>query len=291
MNAKLDSMASRLCVVGSVNLDTVLTVAALPAPGETVLASAASTFCGGKGANQAVAAARAGAQVSLVGAVGDDNAGPRLRRHLEVHGVGTGGLRTVPGPSGSAVITVDPAGENTIVVAAGANAALTLDDGHRDLIGNAQVVLVQLEIPIAAAVAAARLARARGATVIVNVSPPRGDLTELAGLIDVAVVNESESTQFGQEVAHRVVTLGARGARYTGVNGTVDVPAPVVDAFDTTGAGDVFAGVLATEWARGVEYALRRACVAGALATLVPGAGDCAPTAGAISSALAALGP
>jgi ribokinase len=278
-------MATRVCVVGSVNLDSVFTVAALPAPGETVLGSAPSTHPGGKGANQAVAAARAGADVSFVGAVGDDDAGERLRRHLQANGVGTEGLTTVPGPSGSAVITVDPAGENTIVVAPGANASLTID-GDLELIAGSDVLLLQLEIPIATATAAARTARQAGATVIVNVSPIRGDVTELAGLIDVAVVNETESAQFDHLVPHRVVTLGARGARYTGADGTAEMPSPVVDAVDTSGAGDVFAGVLAAEWPRGTAHALRRACAAGALATLVPGAGDCAPNAAAISAAL-----
>ncbi|MDQ2625888.1 MAG: PfkB family carbohydrate kinase, partial [Actinomycetota bacterium] len=244
-------MATQLCVVGSVNLDTVFTVAALPGPGETVLSSASSTHPGGKGANQAVAAARAGADVSFVGAVGDDDAGLRLRRHLRDNGVGTDGLTTVAGPSGSAVITVDPAGENTIVVAPGANGALMLDPGQRDLISEAQVVLLQLEIPVATATAAARAARRAGATVIVNVSPIGAEESELSGLIDlmdVAVVNETESAQFTDPVPHRVVTLGARGARYRGADGIVEVPAPVVAAIDTSGAGDVFAGVLAAEW-------------------------------------------
>lgn len=291
VNAKLKDMATRVCVVGSVNLDTVFTVAALPAPGETVLAAAPSTHCGGKGANQAVAAARAGANVSLIGAVGDDDAGLRLRRHLHANGVGTDELATVPGPSGAAVITVDASGENTIVVAPGANAVLTLESDPSGLIADSQVLLLQLEIPLATAAVAARLARAGRATVIVNVSPVGGDVSELAGLIDVAVVNQTESAQFDHPVAHRVVTLGARGARYSGVNGSIEVPAPIVDAVDTSGAGDVFAGVLAAEWPRGVEHALRTACAAAALATLVPGTGDCAPTAEAINKALTADTP
>ena len=278
-------MATRVCVVGSVNTDTVFSVAALPAPGETVLAAAPSSHPGGKGANQAIAAARAGARVQFVGAVGDDDAGRRLRRHLQSNGVGTDGLTTVPGSSGSAVITVDRSGENTIVVAPGANGAWALDAGQRDLIADCDVLLMQLEIPIPVAIAAAGLARTRGATVILNVSPTGSDLSELAGLIDVAVVNQAESAAFGHRVPHRVVTLGARGARYTGADGTVDMPAPVVQAVDTSGAGDVFAGVLASEWAGGVERALQCACVAGALATLVAGAGECAPSAEAISAA------
>lgn len=282
-------MATRVCVVGSVNTDTVFAVAALPAPGETVLAAAQSTHPGGKGANQAVAAARAGARVQFVGAVGDDDAGLLLRGHLHDNGVGTEGLTTMPGPSGSAVITVDPSGENTIVVAPGANGAWALDSGQRNLIADCDVLLMQLEIPIPVATAAAELAHASGATVILNVSPPGGDVAELAGLIDVAVLNETESARFHHQVPHRVVTLGAHGARYRGSGGTRTVPSPVVQAVDSTGAGDVFAGVLATEWAGGIEHALQRACVAGALATLVAGAGDCAPSAEAISAALEAF--
>lgn len=267
-------------------------VAALPGPGETALATAVATTPGGKGANQAVAAARAGARVQFVGAVGDDDAGVRLREHLAAHGVGTDALLTLPGPSGSAVILVDAAGENLIVVAPGANAALRLTTaGLRAALDGVDVLLVQLEIPVATAVAAARLARSAGATVIVNASPTGGDLAELAAVTDVAVVNETESEQWVWPVTHRVITRGAHGVRYLGPDGVVDIPAPVVRPVDTSGAGDVFAGVLAAGWITDRDGALRRACVAGALATLVPGAGDCAPSAAAITEALAAFTP
>jgi len=280
-------MAARVCVVGSVNIDTVYAVAALPAPGETVLATAQSTHPGGKGANQAVAAARAGARVQFVGAVGDDAAGARLRAHLDSNGVDTAGLVTLPGPSGSAIITVDAAGENTIVVAPGANAALTPET--LGPIDGCDVLLLQLEIPLSTALAAARQARSAGVTVILNASPVGGDLAELAGYTDVAVVNESESARFHHQVPHLVVTLGARGARHRGPGGTRTVAAPVLRAVDSTGAGDVFAGVLAAEWAGGIGHAVERACVAGALATLVTGAGDCAPNTEAISAAVDAF--
>lgn len=280
-------MTTRLCVVGSVNLDAVFAVENLPQPGETVLASALTTCPGGTGANQAVAAARAGAQVQFVGAVGDDDPGVRLRRHLVVNEVGTAGLITVPGPSGSAVVVVDAAGENTIVVAAGANAALRIDSGKiRAIVADCEVLLLQLEIPIATAVAAARTARAAGAIVVVNASPAGAEMSELAGVTDVVVVNETESRHWVWPVEHRVVTRGARGARYLGAGGAVDVPAPSVQAVDTSGAGDVFAGVLAAGWTAGRDEALRRACAAAALATLVPGAGDCAPATEAISAIL-----
>ena len=280
---------TRVCVVGSVNMDIGFDVDTLPHPGETVLATAARSTPGGKGANQAVAAARAGAQVQFVGAVGDDSAATALREHLISNGVNTDGLIISPGPSGSAVVVVDSAGENLIVVAPGANGRLTLDsDALRGLVADCDVLLLQLEIPVATATAAAREAHSAGATVIVNASPSGGDpdeLPELAKLTDVVVVNETEAAQWVWPVPHRVITRGARGASYAGGGEEFLVAAPAVAVVDTSGAGDVFAGVLAAGWADGHDHALRRACAAGALATLVPGAGDCAPYAEAIDKA------
>lgn len=274
-------------MVGSVNMDTVLDVDSLPRPGETVLATSARSTPGGKGANQAVAAARAGARVRFVGAVGDDAAAAPLRAHLADNSVDTSGLRALAGPSGSAVVMVDSTGENAIVVAPGANGRLTLDpDEFRAVVVDCDVVLVQLEIPVATAIAAARGARAVGAIVMVNASPPAADLGELAELTDVLIVNESEAERWVWPVTHRVVTRGAAGASYRGDGDDITVPAPTVEVVDTAGAGDVFAGVLAAGWASGRDYALRRACAAGALATLVPGAGDCAPLGEAIDDAV-----
>jgi ribokinase len=278
--------------VGSVNMDIGFDVDTLPHPGETVLATSARWTPGGKGANQAVAAARAGAQVQFVGAVGNDSAAGALREHLTANGVGTEGLIASPGPSGTAAVVVDSAGENLIVVAPGANGRLTLKAAtQRALIADCDVLLLQLEIPAATATVAARQAHSAGATVIVNASPSGGDpaeLAELAEVTDVVVVNESEAAQWVWPVRHRVVTRGGRGASYSGNGAELTVTSPAVEAVDTSGAGDVFAGVLAAGWTAGDEYALRRACVAGALATLVPGAGDCAPYADAIENAIAA---
>jgi ribokinase len=278
-------------VVGSVNMDMVFDVEALPHPGETVLAASARSTPGGKGANQAVAAARAGARVQFVGAVGDDPAAARLRAHLSANGVGTEGLITVPGPSGNAVVLVDSAGENAIVVAPGANARLTLgSDRVRAIVADCDVLLLQLEIPVATAAAAAREARCAGATVVVNASPTGGDpdqLADLAALADVVVVNEAEADRWVWPVKHLVITRGADGATYRSVDEEFTVPAPPVEVVDTSGAGDVFAGVLAAGWTRGRADALRRACAAGALATLVPGAGDCAPLREAIDDVVA----
>jgi ribokinase len=282
------TQTTRVCVVGSINLDTGYGVHALPRPGETVLATSVTSTPGGTGANQAVAAARAGAQVRFVGAVGDDGAAELLRAHLVGNGVDINGLDTVPGRSGQALVVVDAAGENTIVVASGANAELTPDTARaRVAVADCDVLLVQLEIPVAAAVAAATEARSNGAVVIVNASPAGGDLAELAAVTDVVVVNQAEAEHWVWPVPHKVVTRGAGGVRYAGTDGESHVPAVSVDAVDTSGAGDVFAGVLAAAWATGRDYALRRAAAAGALATLVPGAGDCAPYAEAIEDALA----
>jgi ribokinase len=278
-------MAARVCVVGSVNMDHVFAVASLPHPGETVLASSVRLHAGGKGGNQAIAAARAGAAVQLVAALGDDAAADQLRAHL-----GTDGVVRLAGPSGSAFIAVDAGGENTIVVSPGANAHLTVASNEaRAVISDSDVLLMQLEIPVATAIDAAHAARDAGSVVVVNASPSGAaphDLLNLAALADVVVVNEAEARDWHWPVTHLVITRGSRGASYLGEDERFDVPAPAVTAVDTTGAGDVFAGVLAAEWPAGHEEALRRACAAGALATTVPGAGDCAPFAEAIDGAV-----
>ncbi len=269
-----------MCVIGSVNMDYTFAVEALPRPGETVLASSLATAPGGKGANQAVAAARAGGQVQFVGAVGSDRAGEELLAHLRANDVGVDGVQALPGPSGSAAIVVDAQAENAIVVAPGANGHLTMDSAvARAVVAECDVLLLQLEIPVETAVAAARAARAAGVIVVVNASPATDvpALGELAALANVVVVNQAEAEHWQWPVEHLVVTHGAQGAAYRGADGQFTVPAPAVGAIDTTGAGDVFAGVLAAGWRDDRAHALRRACAAGALATLIPGAGDCAP--------------
>jgi ribokinase len=286
-------MATRLCVVGSVNADLTFTVDALPRPGQTVLADSLSSAPGGKGGNQAVAASRAGATVHLVAAVGTDGAADQLRAHLSGNGVGLDGVVTVPGPSGSAAILVDTAAENCIVVAPGANAHLSMSSqAIQAVVADSDVVLLSLEIPHDTAVAAARVARSAGATVVVNASPAglepsvRSALAEVA---DVVIVNDTEAGDWldgdRARVPHLVITRGAAGASHIG-DERFDVPAPAVEPVDTSGAGDVFAGVFAATWPEGLHYALRRACAAGALATLMPGAGDCAPYSEAIEDVM-----
>ena len=281
-----------MVVVGSVNMDLLFDVAALPGPGETVLADAVNRQPGGKGGNQAVAAARAGADVAIVAAVGDDLPGRALLDHLRGNDVDVSTVVTLPVPTGTAAVVVGRSAENMIVVAPGANAHLTMDSVRvREAVAAADVLLLQLEIPLATALTAARVARSAGTTVVLNASPATGaDLGELAAVCDVVVVNESEAAGWRWLVPHLVTTRGSRGATWSGPDGDVQIAAPAVEPIDTTGAGDVFAGVLAAGWTPepgAHRHALRRAVTAGALATLIVGAGDCAPTDEAIEDALA----
>ncbi len=247
---------------------------------------------GARAATEAVAAARAGADVVLVAAVGQDDTGAALRAHLESNNVDVGGV--IAGcryPAGRPSIVVDAQAENVIVVAPGANGHLSLSSPRlRDLVAGCEVLLMQLEIPTDTALAAARVARAAGATVL-RQRLAGGRRSGRAGAAGRRSPTWSSSTnpkpgtgsgRFPTWSPH----LGARGAVHRSGGGETRVAAPAVEAVDTTGAGDVFAGVLAAGWATGPAHALRRACAAGALATLVPGAGDCAPDDEAIEDAL-----
>jgi ribokinase len=282
----------RVTVLGSVNIDLVATAAARPAPGETVLGTGFSTGPGGKGSNQAIAAARAGASVRFLGAVGDDLFAAQLRRALTGAGVDTTGLRQVAGPSGVAVIVVDGSGENSIVVVGGANAAVRdLTDLDLAAIADADVLLCQLELPLEVVVAAARQARSAGTTVFLNPSPVQPLPDELLDAVDVLIVNETEARQLGDavldRVPHLVTTLGARGATLRGPDGgTHHATPPPVQVVDTTGAGDAFAGTLAASWPSDAGDALDRACAAGALATTRLGAAASAPTRAEVDAAL-----
>ena len=290
--------APSIVVVGSLNMDLIVRSSHLPATGETLLGSSFSTLPGGKGANQAIAAARAGGRVRMVGAVGSDDFGAELTGALDGTGVDTGLVRRVAGSSGVALITVDDAAENTIVVVAGANAAMTtLDEADRAVIADADLLMLQLEIPLDTVTAAAAAAAAAGVPVLLNPSPVRALPAELLAAVDILVVNETEAAALDDARSaggHLVTTLGAAGARYLGPDGTVAQAAPPrVSAVDTTGAGDAFTGALAVAWSRGDDpaTALRWACAAGALATTVPGAGAAAPMAADINRILAPGGP
>ncbi|MFD4180795.1 ribokinase [Rhodococcus sp. NPDC058514] len=283
--------APRITVLGSINMDLVTTTPRLPAPGETILGHTFSTGPGGKGSNQAIAAARAGAAVRFLGAVGDDAFSAELRAALVGAGVDTALLREAPGPSGVALISVDDSGENSIIVVGGANSSVAgLTDDELAAIAGADVLLAQLELPLTVVTAGARHARANGTTVILNPSPVRPLPDGLLECVDVLIVNQTEATQLGtatlDRAAHVVTTLGARGATARGHGGVVlRAEPPVVEVVDTTGAGDAFAGTLAASWHLGMGVALARACAAGALATTRHGAGS-SPTSAEVDAVL-----
>lgn len=270
--------APSIVVLGSLNMDLIVRSPRLPTPGETVAGSNFSTSPGGKGANQAIAAARAGGRVAMIGAVGDDGFGPALSDALTAAGVDGERIRRVPGPSGMALITVDDTAENTIVVVAGANAALTdLDGADRAAIVDAELLVVQLETPLGTVTEAALVAAAAGVPVLLNPSPVRPLPADLLAAVHILVVNEAEAAALDgvrPGGGHLITTRGAAGARYRGPAGDVDARPPAVRAVDTTGAGDAFAGALAVAWSRGDDpaSALRWACAAGALATTRLGA-------------------
>lgn len=279
-----------IVVVGSVNRDLVATTDSLPAPGETVLGAHFET-AGGKGANQAVAAARLGAEVAFVGRVGDDEAGRMLDSAFRVEGVNAELLTvTDQAPTGLAVITVDGSGENTIVVSPGANGLVGLQDvaGASSLLRAATVTLLQLEIPMRSATLAALTA---GGMVILNAAPAQPLPDELIGAVGVLVVNRSELAELtGSEnprmasvlpVQNTVVTLGADGAALVADEEVTVYPAPHVEVVDTTGAGDGFCGALAAGIDAGLEIsaAVLRAVIAGAMATTAKGARSAMPTA------------
>jgi ribokinase len=297
--------AGTVTVVGSINADVSLSCRTLPQPGQTLLADSVRRSPGGKGANQAVAAARAGgARTSMVGAVGDDADGAQLRATLAGASVDTAGVRVVPGlATGLALITVDASGENTIVVAPGANAHLSIDATQRSRIAAADVVLAPLETPQAVVCEAAR-ARRSGATFVLNAAPAAPLEPDLLAEVDLLVVNEGEACSVAGrgdlesalvELLHRVpavlVTLGAAGSllRQRGEN-EVRVPAVPAQARDTTAAGDTYCGVLAAALAGGtpIRDAMTLASAAASLAVERPGAQDSIPTAGQVQDRLAA---
>lgn len=268
-------------VVGSANLDVILHVQEQPKPGETILAKGQEQGPGGKGFNQAVAAHRAGADTRFVACLGDDSAGAFLRNQLLAVGMSDAYLRTNPNsPTGTAYILLDAESENSIVVNAGANAALGSDSLDGSAFGD--VVLMQLEVPVTTIKSALESSRAAGVVSILNAAPALKEASELFSMADIVVVNETEAGFFGgvsrilaQVRVGVVLTRGARGAQWFSVEGdTVDVPAFAVEPFDTTGAGDAFCGALAAELARGVVIAdaLVFASAAGALATTQVGA-------------------
>lgn len=266
-----------VCVVGSANLDLVATVDRLPGPGETVPGGSFTEYPGGKGLNQAVAAARSGAAVAFVGALGDDGAAATLRSVMTDDGIDATHVATVQAATGRALIGVSARGENSIIVVAGANATVTATE-----MPSARVVLTQLEVPLAAVESALSAGRAAGAITVLNPAPVQPIDAGILQWCDIVVPNEHEVELLGG-VARLlalgaravVVTMGSRGAELH----TADAPVVHIEPFsvvpvDTTGAGDTFNGSLCARLAAGDDLptALRFASAAGALCTTAAGA-------------------
>ncbi|XBH21178.1 ribokinase [Jonesiaceae bacterium BS-20] len=295
----------QICVIGSINADLTVRAARLPKPGESVAGGPLQVLPGGKSANQAAAAGRLGATVSLVGMVGDDSNGEMLLRSLSANGVRTTSVGCAENiATGTAMITVDDQGENFIIASPGANGMVGPDlvDAHVDLIESCGVLGLTFEVPMAANIRAAEIAANCGTQVVLNPSPFKHPPAELLRHVDVLVVNEHEfglllpnsdlrgditdSARFlaAQGVRSVVITLGSRGAGvlFTGLaeGGAAGEPryaeiaAPKVDAIDTTGCGDAFTGSLMLGLATGQELAdsVRTACAVGAYAATSLGA-------------------
>ncbi|MFE5035338.1 ribokinase [Streptomyces sp. NPDC056683] len=285
---------THIAVLGSMNMDLVAYAEKAPQLGETVTGRAFRTIPGGKGANQAIAAARAGATVSMIGAVGHDAYGVRLRETLEHSGVDTDSLRTIECPSGTAHIIVDDEGGNAIVVVPGANGTVDhLSPGDEGVIASADMLLLQLEIPLAAVVAGAQAARRHGVRTVLTPSPARPLPPELLDSIDLLVANEREAATLTDrtdprdaaaalldQVPQVVVTLGAAGSLYlTRDAAPLVIPAPHVTAVDSTGAGDTFVGALAVALAeeKPIREALSWAAAAAAISVQREGATESMP--------------
>ncbi|MFC4563209.1 ribokinase [Nocardiopsis mangrovi] len=296
--------APRIAVFGSINMDLVAYVDTAPASGETVSGNRFAQIPGGKGANQAVAAARAGGDVSFFGAVGDDAFGTQLRSNLVETGIEVSEMRTVPGSSGVAHIVVEATGANSIIFIAGANAAMTdVSERDRRLLEGSAALLLQLELPMEGVIAAARAGREAGVPTVLTPAPARELPAELIGLVDLLVPNQHEAAAITGErepraalaallglVPEAIVTLGEEGSLY-GRRGAdpVHVPALRVEAVDTTAAGDTFCGAFAVARAEGraPEDALRFAAAASALSVQRLGASSSMPRRADIEKAIA----
>ena len=292
-------MEPEVVVVGSANVDLVLPVQRIPRPGETVLAGVMTRGPGGKGANQAVASARAGARTAMVAALGDDDGGALLRDALGSSGVDLSLVSATDTPTGTAIITVDDSGENSIVVAPGANGELSLSAAATAVVGAAKIVLAQLEIPFPTVQAAA----AASSYFILNAAPAAELPDELLADVDLLVVNETEAEAIAgadrsallKKVPAAVVTLGAAGAVIlTRGDDEIEVAGVPVGVVDTTAAGDTFCGVLAATLASAsatgaittsdLTNAVRRANVAASLSVQAAGAISSVPHGEAIDA-------
>jgi ribokinase len=284
-----------VAVLGSINLDVVIGVEAFPRPGETLMSKTVTQTLGGKGANQAIAAARLGHQVAMIGAVGSDDQSKTLTAMLKETGVDVRSVEWLSGVgAGMAHVIVDARGQNMILVQSGANAAVTPEVVHAHAPA-AKVYLTQLETPIATIEAFFRLGAERGAVNILNTAPALPGVEPLMALADIVILNETELSTYAKAGKDRasqartlitrpgqtiIVTLGEAGALAVTQKDAFTVPAHRVVAVDTTGAGDVFCGVLAAGLAEGraLKAAIARANAAAALSVTRPGAGLSAPT-------------
>jgi ribokinase len=285
----------RLTVLGSLNMDISVTVSRLPGPGETILGAGAVIAPGGKGANQAVAAARLGGVVRMVGCVGTDEFAGGIMAALAAEDIDHAAVRAVPGcATGLALITVDAAGENMITVAPGANGRAGQQEAAAALSAPADILVLSAEIPAKVLAAALGSARDLATACLLNLAPVPGEAASLLSAgVDWLVVNESEaSALLGRPVAglrdaagaaadlatrgahHVVVTAGSQGAVLAGAAGTESVPGFRVRSIDSVGAGDAFVAALGVTLAAGLPpaVALRAACAAGATATTRRGA-------------------
>ncbi|MCI0362004.1 MAG: ribokinase [Planctomycetaceae bacterium] len=305
----------RIVVVGSINMDLVARVPHLPRPGETVRGSAFSQVPGGKGANQAVAAALLGADVTMIGRVGNDAFGQQLLASLKTQGVHTKHVHVTPDcPSGLALIGVEDSGQNVITVIGGANERLTPEDvqASEAAIADADALLVQLEVPLQTVVAAVQLAAKHGALTILDPAPaPAAPLpaelygvdlispnqSEAEALTGIAVVTMGAAQRAAAALHERgvkrvVIKLGERGAFASEIGGeAIQLPAPQVNVVDTTAAGDAFTAALAVALVdgRSLADATRFACTAGSLATTRPGGQDAMPLRAEVLGATAGL--
>ena len=295
---------SAIVVLGSANMDLVVRQPRLPHPGETMFGSSFDTVPGGKGLNQAVAAARAGGDVAFLGAVGRDSFGAALRDCLQDAGVDTHGLAEVDGATGTAHISVLDGGENAIVVVPGANAAVTaLDEGSQSRIEEARYLVAQFERPIELITEAFVVARGMGVQTVLTPAPVQPVAHELLQLVDILVPNAQEACELAgvaeetqaaitlsNTVGLVVMTRGSRGALVARDGAVVtEVQARKVEAVDTTAAGDTFAGVMVALLAEGalLEAALAAATVAASISVTRPGASTSMPTRAEIDAALA----
>lgn len=279
-----------ILVIGSINIDYVSTVEKLPKKGETLHANSFEDSAGGKGANQAVGARRLGANVSMIGAVGKDAIGSRLKDSLAKEGIDVSRINTVDVPTGNAIITVDKNGDNTIVVYSGANFEIDnkwIEDSE-ELIKKSDIVVLQLEIPMDAVVYSAKVAKKYNKRVILNPAPAKELPQEIYQYIDYITPNETELQELtsienielgvkellGRGAKNVIVTLGEKGCYYLGEEGTHVVDSFKINAVDTTAAGDSFNGALAVALCQNkdIKDALRYANAVGALTATKKGA-------------------